>query len=1084
MVNQNIPRLTTGNQPGLIELQHELPDMLLNALERRWYDRLDIARAKLEPLRLHHRADSHFLSITGLARGSVENNLAILNMQNVISSFRDGSHSLIYLLRGTAQGATLDMGVRRINQVGSVSTQEYARTLANAIRGNFPHADLTDENAKTIPNRSLDHLTEVAFLAGITGIPSEKHQDTPHFTQTVDRLINALQGQEYTILVLAEPMIEGVIAQAMESCRQLAEEIHTIARRSRSESINQSTSMSRGKSQSSNLSLGSGSLIGMVLNLSAGQSRATSRGMLVGQSRGYADSFETLDKTAEYCERLLNDYLERMQAGRNLGFWNVGLFLGTDDRGTFFQAQGIIRGLYSGEDTRFEPLRLIDLSTHQEARDSIRLLVNPALSRDTLYSPLGYEFQSLGTPLTTNELSILMNLPQAEVPGIRIKQAANFNVNPSLQQGFRLGSVVHLGKALPTSVHITPGTLQRHTLVTGLTGSGKTNTCMNLLLELYKNQQIGFLVIDPAKTEYRVLMQDPALQAEMSLFTLGDETDSPFRLNPFEFVPGFPLLTHIDLLKSVFNAAFPMQGPLGYLLEEAIVELYEERGWDIALSRNRFLMPDRVEMERHLYLPRLHDLFNKIDRLVAEKKYSGQITQDITAALKVRLGSLLTGGKGRMLNAQRSIPIEQLLRRPVLLELRRMGDDDEKALVMGLLFVQLYEACHNRSLQSSLQHVTLIEEAHRLLRNVATQQSIEYSNPRGKAVEMFADMMAELRAYGEGFIIVDQMPKKLIPDAIKGSNLKIIHRLVSAEDRSVVGEAIGLKAEQIDHLARLQTGQAVVHAEDLGEACLTAVRFVEAELSSTNKIPGSIDLSAPSSIGSTNFAEIPVAQVDDLSYSSAYRLDPQLIRLGTDFLTALLTVAGFDHLNATIGWMKLALNHHLAGKGIQDVNPTHLESTRKSFVRQVATDFYSFHSSADDWQARIELEELLQVLLRSDVSHNEVLTRLTTLVAERIAVSPRQFRLGCSQCAAMCLFGHHFQQPGNYAVELFKNQLGTAMPGQRPELSKVQDLALKTYPHPVRRGLQLAATYCLAVQSTDAPDILTRFHRAAFSTSQ
>jgi len=1095
-MSQNNPQLPYPSQTSLAQIQQDLPNLLLHALERRWYDSLDMTQVQLEPVQASNRDDSRFLTIAGLSRQTVEENLAVLNMQNVLSSFRDGSHSLAYVLQGMEKGVGLHLGVRRLNNASTISTDDYSHTLASALRGNFPHIDLAMENASA-RHQALDQLASATYLASITGIPSEKHLNTSHFTQTVDRLVNALRGQDYTILVLAEPMPEASIAKAMDSCRQLSEEIHSIARRARTESVGQNINLSRGRGQTQGISGGTGSLLGMVLNLSVNQSRNTTRGMQIGQSRSMSESIETLDKTAEFCEMLLDDYLERLQAGRNLGFWNVGVFLGTNNKGTFFQSQGIMRGLYSGEYTRFEPLRMVDLTRSSPiARQGISLLCNPALSRQTMYSPLGYEFQSLGTPLTTTELSILMNLPQTEVPGIRIKNTANFNINPLARAGFEIGKLIHQDQILSTAVKIVPSSLQRHTFVTGLTGSGKTNTCLGLLLEAYRNQKLGFLVIDPAKTEYRLLLEDEELRDELLIFTLGDETTSPFRLNPFEFVPGFPLLTHIDLLKSVFNAAFPMQGPLGYLLEEAIVNLYEERGWDIATSTNKFIPRNESETDHFAFLPRLQDLYQKIDRLVAEKQYSGQITQDITAALKVRLGSLLNGGKGFMLNTQRSIPMSELLRRPVVLELRRMGDDDEKALVMGLLFIQLYEACQNRSLQSSLQHITLIEEAHRLLRNVSTIANADYANPRGKAVEMFSDMMAELRSYGEGFIIVDQMPNKLVPDVIKGSNLKIVHRLLSLDDRTVIGNTIGLRPEQVDYISRLTVGQAIVHSEELEEACLTAIYSVENELTasfrqrigSTQSLAHSVGRNAEKFCATLdmfdmNYTSAVLQETERLIRSQLLQRNSPLIHIGMEFVTTLLTkVPDISECAKIDKQISTILSRMLDNAEINVPQEISLHVAKKFLTRQIVLQFCADYSETRDWLARIQMETLLLKIWSSHQTSSDNVIRLHDLVTQRIAVAPRRITKGCLHCQAMCRFGHHFQQPGNKAVQVFAAQVKSADKNVRPSLSKIQEFALESYPYPINNDLKLAAAYCLVAQATEDPTTLQRFREAAFKS--
>jgi hypothetical protein len=389
----------------------------------------------------------------------------------------------------------------------------------------------------------------------------------------------------------------------------------------------------------------------------------------------------------------------------------------------------------------------------------------------------------------------VMGLPREEVPGVRLTPMADFGLNPPTSSGFSLGQVISRGEILPDRFYITPKSLTKHTFITGITGSGKTNTCLALLRAAYEREKVPFLVIEPAKTEYRILLADPVMGRDLQVFTLGDETTSPFRLNPFQFARGYPLLTHIDLLKSVFNASFPMYASMPYILEEALLDVYTDRGWDLSRSTNRYIDASRDDYVP--YLPTLEDLYRQIDVVVERKKYGMQLSMDISAALKARIKSLLVAGKGAMLNTRNSYPLDLLFGRPSVMELKNVGDDAEKAFLMALLLINLYEYCETaRHYGGGLQHVTLIEESHRLLKNIPPSVSAESANPRGKAVEMFSDILAEIREYGEGFIIVDQVPAKLTPDVLKNTNLKILHRIVAEDDRESVGNAMNLSKEQ------------------------------------------------------------------------------------------------------------------------------------------------------------------------------------------------------------------------------------------------------------------------------------------------
>lgn len=127
-------------------------------------------------------------------------------------------------------------------------------------------------------------------------------------------------------------------------------------------------------------------------------------------------------------------------------------------------------------------------------------------------------------------------------------------------------------------------------------------------------------------------------------------------------------------------------------------------------------------------------------------------------------------------------------------------------------------------MNSRLRHVTVLEEAHNLLRRTSAEQAQESANLQGKSVEMLANAIAEMRTYGEGFIIADQAPGLLDTSVIRNTNTKIILRLPDEEDRKLVGTSAGLKEEQINELAKLELGVAAVYQNEWPEAVLCQVK--------------------------------------------------------------------------------------------------------------------------------------------------------------------------------------------------------------------------------------------------------------------
>jgi hypothetical protein len=504
---------------------------------------------------------------------------------------------------------------------------------------------------------------------------------------------------------------------------------------------------------------------------------------------------------AQYYRELLKAALSKYRVALMAGAWEVGVALLAARQEDVERGMALLAGIFSGEKSVPRPIRVLRGPT---SRNGSALLPS--------------------TVLNTPDLALLVQLPQEEMPGYQVFPDARFAVAlpqrslpPAQGQGRSIAIGKVLDRAVPTGqwLELDVEDLAKHAFVTGVTGSGKTESCLFLLDQLWRNHHIPFLVIEPAKQEYRVFKDCSGFQG-FKLFTLGDEREAPWRINPFEVPEGIHVQTHIDLLRSLFNASFAgLYAPMPYLLEEALYEIYRERGWDLSSGACSLGGSSRF--------PTLSDLCAKVEEVVERAGYDPEVTQNVQTALRVRLNSLKMGAKGRMLDSQDSMPMEELLEGPAVLELAAIGDPEVVAFLMGLLWLRLYE---HRFAQgpSPLRHITLLEEAHRLLaRQIQPSGHPEVSNVRAQAVEVFCNMLAELRAFGEGLIIVDQSPTKLHPDILKNTNLKVVHRLVAKEDREAIGGCTNMSEAQMRALATLTTGQAACYTEGMKEPFLVQV---------------------------------------------------------------------------------------------------------------------------------------------------------------------------------------------------------------------------------------------------------------------
>jgi hypothetical protein len=519
---------------------------------------------------------------------------------------------------------------------------------------------------------------------------------------------------------------------------------------------------------------------------------------LVSAHLRHGSAEENNNPIARHYLDLLRAAHEKHEMGTRQGMWDTYVFLLAEDREQLAVGTDALLGAFASPESRPQSIRVLSCMPAQAA--SWRNLPH--------------------TRLTSAEAAALSRAPADEFPGYRVLELVDFATSaPVVEQPNRIALGVVLDRSQKTGQWFEFGLndLCKHVLIAGVPGSGKTQTCQYLLRQLWEEHRIPWLVMEPAmKAEFRTLLASPTGR-DLRVFTLGDETGVPLSFNPLEVQPGVHVQTHIDGLVALFNAAFALVTPMPYVLALALHRVYSDMGWDLTTGKH----PNGCGREVQ---PILSDLSATIGRLVKELGYDAEITANIQAGLQTRLASLTVGGKGRMLNNRASVPMDFLLSGPTVLEFAAMGNDEDKALVLGAILLHLAEHRRVAGLAgNSLRHVTVIEEAHRLLAAVPQNLPADEANSRGKAVESFTNLLAEVRAYGEGIVVVEQIPTKLAGDALKNTNLKIVHRLVAEDERRKVGGCMNMSEKQIRHLSTLQCGQATVFAEGSPSADLVQI---------------------------------------------------------------------------------------------------------------------------------------------------------------------------------------------------------------------------------------------------------------------
>ncbi|MDL2274946.1 type IV secretion system DNA-binding domain-containing protein [Desulfosarcina sp. OttesenSCG-928-G10] len=488
-----------------------------------------------------------------------------------------------------------------------------------------------------------------------------------------------------------------------------------------------------------------------------------------------------------------------------------------------------------------------------------------------------------------NEMEILLRLPfatEAGLPGVQSIAPIPFYL-PTIIKAATEEKTITLGEyQIENSQILSSGdgqhkipvdNLTKHIMVCGSTGSGKTVATLNILRQLHK-EGIKFLVIEPVKKEYYDRLKNDI--PELIRFNFEEQkTLLPF--DPLRLPSGVSVARHVSYLKSCFEAAFPISAVQSMILENGLrayyakpkglmgknnsrptccgFNLFDKGGrykHNFVDSKGSIVEPQNVHSKKCHIRPSFESFIEFfIDHfLPAEFALSngkGQAGRNSNANLGAewaemfmrRFNNLWESSLGeafRMADLYARVPttrplgyynyFDNLLQYPCIIELEALTDAEHKSLIMSFLLVFLYERRQVEAASgnaSGLKHLLVVEEAHRLLSKPQRGRSDDLagSSAQSKAVSMFCDMLAEIRAYGQGLMIVEQIPSKLAPEAAKNTALKLMLRMPSPEDRHYLGDAMGMTPEQKNFALSLEPGQTIVHDERYESPVLIRVPF-------------------------------------------------------------------------------------------------------------------------------------------------------------------------------------------------------------------------------------------------------------------
>lgn len=560
-----------------------------------------------------------------------------------------------------------------------------------------------------------------------------------------------------------------------------------------------------------------------------GQSKqqGTNRSTTIGSTRQV--TFK--NNHAKYYLEILDEQIKRLKKGIPFGLWSTAAYFVAADKTTSKTLANLYRGCVVGESSNVESFAVNAWEEQPDNKEIVKYLDN-SLQPRFFYHGINV---SAGSVVTSEELAIHLSLPQSSIPGLLVREEESFGRNiisetPLTEDNsIEIGVIRHLGADYEDEiVRLGVNGLSKHTFVTGTTGSGKSNTLYGLISQLadrkvdsskhqqFKDDEIKFLVIEPAKGEYKEVF---GKRKGVTVYGSNSKVSKILTLNPFIFPENIDIYEHIDALVEIFNACWPMYAAMPQVLKHSIIEAYKSCGWDLVRSFN----PEGI-------YPTIADVLDSLKEYINASEYSADTKGDYKGSLETRLQSLCDGIVGRMFNAD-PIPDELLFNQNVIIDLSRVKSSETKSLLMGLLVLKLNEfrASEHKGMNLPLRHITVLEEAHNLLKRTSTEQSSEGSNVAGMAVEKIANSMAEMRTYGEGFIIADQSPAMLDLSAIRNTNTKIVMALPEKDDREISGKALGLDDKHIEELSRLKTGEAIVYQTGWEEPVKSKINLFEVE---------------------------------------------------------------------------------------------------------------------------------------------------------------------------------------------------------------------------------------------------------------
>lgn len=777
---------------------------------------------------------------------TVFNTLSTYNASVFIIIDSDGNETNFYL--GVRSNTSDDDPEKR-------SMVTLGDTLKNTLIGNFPGVKIVSEDRTSIGKLSSKILDQNNIASvSVVGNCKNTEQANEQFVQGLEKLALAMYGRQYTGIIIAQNQSPQTVQMLRKSYQDLYTKLSPLARVQYTDSTTDSSSRSRsfaemnGKQKAAMITgavlsiagvvggaIGGAAAIGKAGGLSTG---AMFGGQISGQLNGFINSLApneqvttttsnsvmstTENKTVVDLMALIDENLKRTDEFDSYGMWDTAGYFISDDMSAAEIAASNYRSLMNGEKSGREVSAINSWRRNNPQTvgnfSDLTMYLSRFMHPRFVYG--GNVLVNAATSVSGKDLGLHLGLPRTTVPGLPVIEHAEFGKEVNSYRLFSkseedqsddtmlLGRVFDLGQITEKKVELDNRSLNMHTFITGSTGSGKSNAVYQMLAELHQDE-IPFLVIEPAKGEYKDVFGN---WDDVNVYSTNPKISDLINLNPFRFPESIHVLEHVDGLVEIFGVCWPMYDAMPAFFKDAILRSYEAVGWDLGSST---FEGDVAEY------PDFEILSEQLGMLIDNSDYASDIKSNYRGALLTRVKSL-TVGLNKYIFTTDQTPYYKLFDNNCIIDISRVKSTETKALLMGLIVYILNEYRVDRKTENNngLKHITVLEEAHNLLKNTGNGGSSELI---GKSVEMLTNTIAEIRTYGEGFIIVDQSPSSVDIAAIKNTNTKIVLRTPEANDREAVGRSVGLTEDQVNEIAKLPSGVAVVYQNDWINPVLTMI---------------------------------------------------------------------------------------------------------------------------------------------------------------------------------------------------------------------------------------------------------------------